>query len=99
MNNSLKRKSLKAINEPKTEAGIREIEIDEKTASFLRECIGDKKSGLLFKSDRGNILTTELVNASYSSMLKKYNILEDVYGKVDLHSLRYAYATRCIEAR
>lgn len=31
--------------------------------------------------------------------MKKYNIIDEtIEGKVDLHSLRHTYATRCIES-
>ena len=68
--------------------------------NFLKQCIGDKKDGLIFASSVDKLVTTNQVNYQYANTLKKYDILDkSVYGKVDLHSLRHTYATRCIEIR
>ncbi|WP_243411888.1 tyrosine-type recombinase/integrase, partial [Ruminococcus difficilis] len=68
-------------------------------ADFLRTIIGRKKSGLLFMSSNHNLITTNQVNYSYSAALKSFGIVDKtVYGRVDLHSLRHTYATRCIES-
>lgn len=83
----------------KTKAGMRVLTINDSIAQFLRDCIGDKKEGLIFKSTNNKPVTTNQVNYQYSAALKKYNIIDaNVYGKVDLHSLRHTYATRCIES-
>ena len=85
------------INETKTEAGMRLLYINEDVADFLSECVGNKESGLLFKSTTDKLITTNQVNSSYSKAV--FGILDhSVYGKVDLHSLRHTYATRCIES-
>lgn len=77
----------------------RTILIDDDVVSLLKDCIGKKKRGLIFLSSNGNIITTNQVNSAYSGVLKKHDIVDSgVYGKVDLHSLRHSYATRCIEA-
>ena len=87
------------ICETKTDAGMRTLHINDDIAEFLRECIGDKESGLLFKSSNDKLITTNQVNYVYAKVLKDYNIVDSsVYGKVDLHSLRHTFATRCIEA-
>ena len=87
------------ICETKTDAGMRTLHINDDIAEFLKECIGDKESGLLFKSSNDKLITTNQVNYVYAKVLKDYNIVDSsVYGKVDLHSLRHTYATRCIEA-
>lgn len=87
------------INPPKTKAGIRTLYVNDEIVSFLREVIGDKKSGLLFRCTNGNLLTTNLVNYPYTKVMKEYHIMDNsVYGKIDLHSLRHTYATRCIES-
>lgn len=87
------------INPPKTKAGIRTLYVNDEIVSFLREVIGDKKSGLLFRCTNGNLLTTNLVNYPYTKVMKEYHIIDQtVYGKIDLHSLRHTYATRCIES-
>ena len=44
------------------------------------------------------MITTTQVNNAYSRLLQKYNIIDNsIHGKVDLHSIRHTYATRCIE--
>ena len=88
------------INETKTEAGMRLLYINEDVADFVSECVGDKESGLLFKSTTDKLITTNQVNSSYSKAVEDFGILDhSVYGKVDLHSLRHTYcATRCIES-
>ena len=87
------------FNETKTSAGTRTLFVNEDVADFLRTIIGRKKSGLLFLSRNQNLVTTNQVNYSYSAALKAYGIVDNtVYGRVDLHSLRHTYATRCIES-
>ena len=84
------------INETKTEAGMRLLYINEDVADFLSECVGNKESG---KSTTDKLITTNQVNSSYSKAVEDFGILDhSVYGKVDLHSLRHTYATRCIES-
>ena len=83
----------------KTKAGMRTIYFNDDMANFLKQCIGDKKDGLIFASSVDKLVTTNQVNYQYANTLKKYDILDkSVYGKVDLHSLRHTYATRCIES-
>lgn len=83
--------------EPKTSAGTRKIPITEDVSIILKDCIQDKKDGLIF-THNDKMVTTNQVNSQYTRVLKKYSILDDkVEGHVDLHSLRHTYATRCIE--
>lgn len=85
-------------NRTKTQAGMRKLKINKDIVGFLKDCIGDKKSGLLF-TRKGGLITTSQVNNEYSRVLKKFDIIDDsIEGKVDLHSLRHTYATRCIES-
>ena len=87
------------FNETKTSAGTRTLFVNDDVADFLRTIIGRKKSGLLFMSSNHNLVTTNQVNYSYSAALKSFGIVDKtVYGRVDLHSLRHTYATRCIES-
>ena len=87
------------INDTKTDAGMRLLYINEDVADFMSECIGDKESGLLFKSTTDNLITTSQVNSSYSKAVEDFGIIDhSVYDKVDLHSLRHTYVTRCIES-
>ncbi len=83
----------------KTKAGMRLLTINNSVADFLKECIGNKTDGLIFTSSNNKPVTTNQVNYQYSNALKKYDIVDKkIYGKVDLHSLRHTYATRCIES-
>ena len=83
----------------KTKAGMRLLTINESVADFLKECIGEKTDGLIFTSSNDKPITTNQVNYQYSNALKKFDIInKKVFGKVDLHSLRHTYATRCIES-
>lgn len=85
-------------NSAKTKAGNRKIPIDNNLETFLKDCIGDKTSGLIFSNDN-RIIGTQLVNSAYSKLMKRYHIVDPtVEGKIDLHSLRHTYATRCIES-
>lgn len=88
-----------AINATKTEAGMRLLHINDAVVNFLKNCIGDRKSGLLFISSNGKIVTTQQVNYNYWKTLKEFDIVDSsIYGKVDLHSLRHTFATRNIES-
>lgn len=87
------------LNETKTSAGMRKLHLSDDIFEFLKSCIGNKDKGLLFLSSNQNLVTTNQVNYSYAAALKAYGIIDNtVYGRVDLHSLRHTYATRCIES-
>lgn len=87
------------LNETKTSAGMRKLHLSDDIFEFLKSCIGSKDKGLLFLSSNQNLVTTNQVNYSYAAALKAYGIIDNtVYGRVDLHSLRHTYATRCIES-
>lgn len=87
------------LTQTKTAAGTRKIFASDEVLLFLKAIIGNRQSGLLFRSSNNCLVTTNQVNASYSNVIKNYKIVDStVYGKVDLHSLRHTYATRCIES-
>ncbi len=87
------------ICDTKTNAGMRLLHINDDVTEFLKDIIGDKDCGLLFKSSNNKLITTNQVNYVYANVIKNYHIVDDnVFGKVDLHSLRHTYATRCIES-
>ena len=87
------------LNETKTSAGTRKLHLNDDIFEFLKFCVGDKNKGLVFLSSNQNLVTTNQVNCSYAATLKTYGVIDDtVYGRVDLHSLRHTYATRCIES-
>ena len=78
---------------------MRLLHINDDVTEFLKDIIGDKDCGLLFKSSNNKLITTNQVNYVYANVIKNYHIVDDsVFGKVDLHSLRHTYATRCIES-
>lgn len=83
---------------PKTDAGVRTIQMSAVVEEILKESIGNKTEGLIFT--RGDkMITANQVNSCLTRLLKKHNILDvNEKGKVSLHSLRHTYATRCIEA-
>lgn len=81
----------------KTEAGSRKLPMSEKVKDILKDCIHDKQSGQIFMRKK-KLITTNQVNAQFARVLEKYDIIDEtVDGRVDLHSLRHTYATRCIE--
>ena len=81
----------------KTEAGSRKLPMSEKVKGILKDCIQDKQSGQIFMRKK-KLITTNQVNAQFARVLEKYDIIDEtVDGRVDLHSLRHTYATRCIE--
>ena len=81
----------------KTEAGSRTLPMSEKVREFLKNCVQDKQSGQIFMRKK-KLITTNQVNAQFARVLEKYDIIDEtVDGRVDLHSLRHTYATRCIE--
>ena len=83
----------------KTNAGMRTLHINKEVEDFLSKCVGDRKSGLLFESSNGKLITTNQVNSSYSKVMDDNNIVDNsVFGRVDLHSLRHTFATRCSES-
>ena len=81
----------------KTEAGSRTLPMSEKVREILKNCVQDKQSGQIFMRKK-KLITTNQVNAQFARVLEKYDIIDEtVEGRVDLHSLRHTYATRCIE--
>lgn len=87
------------LNETKTAAGDRILHVNDEVTALLKRIIGDKKSGMLFLSSNGNLVVSNQVNYNYNVVLRTNNIIDkSIYGKVNLHSLRHTYATRCIES-
>lgn len=83
----------------KTDAGHRTIPMMPDAAKILAQCIGNKKEGLIFLSTKGNPIATETVTTLYRNLIKEYNIQNPILdGKLNLHSLRHTFATRCIES-
>ena len=82
----------------KTKAGVRNLPMSADVRQLLQDCIKDRTDGLIFTHNE-KMISTNQVNCQYQRVLKKYNILDTsiTKGKVDLHSLRHTYGTRCIE--
>ncbi len=83
----------------KTEAGTRVIPLTAELRRIFKECVYDKAPEDFLFIHRGKLITTGQVRSQYDRLLAKYEIVdENIDGRVDLHSLRHTYATRCIEA-
>ena len=81
----------------KTYAGMRTLYVSQDIIALLVKCIGTKKSGLIFLQ-KGELITTTKVNNKFSRFVKTHGIIDKaIKGKVDTHSLRHTFATRCIE--
>ena len=86
-------------SEAKTKAGNRTIPISPDVCALLKSIMEKADSELIFKrNDR--LITTSMVCSVFRRTLKKYEILNtDINdGKIDLHSLRHTFGTRCAES-
>ena len=82
---------------PKTKAGIRKIPMSKDVRSLLKNVIKNRTTGMLFLT-KGKLIRTSQVHTQFTRIIRQYEIIDPtIYGRVDLHSLRHTYATRCIE--
>ena len=83
----------------KTEAGMRDLRINDELCAFLRKCAEDlAEDDYLFSKD-GKIMRVATVYASFRKVIENYDVIKKVNGtKVTMHSLRHTYASRCIES-
>lgn len=83
----------------KTTAGTRTLTMTDTVRELLIDAIGQTKRGLIFKHNN-KMITTSQVNAQFGRVLKKYAITDNTItdGKLNLHSLRHTFGTRCAEA-
>lgn len=83
----------------KTKAGTRTLTITPSVKALLKDCTMLKDSGLIF-THNNKLITTSQVNEQFKRICKKYDIIDQTItdGKVDLHSLRHTFGTRCAEA-
>lgn len=83
----------------KTIAGTRILTMTSAVYELLKDCTRFKDKGLIFTHNE-KMITTNQVNSQFARVLKKYNILDEriTDGKVNLHSLRHTFGTRCAEA-
>src|ERR1700680_3416017 len=57
---------------PKTDAGVREVDVDPSLAKMLRDFLGDRKQGFLFESENGTMLNPQnIYRDSFSDILKE----------------------------
>lgn len=84
---------------PKTDAGRRTLAMSETVSELLKECCKGKNNGLVF-THNNKMISTSQVNSQFTRLIEKYNILDETItnGKIDLHSLRHTFGTRCVEA-
>ena len=89
------------VNEQtKTEAGTRTIRMTADANKILSECCkGKDKNDYIFTRDDGSFIAVPMVNSQFIRARQKYQFIEEQpKTKVDLHSLRHTFATRCIES-
>lgn len=83
----------------KTETGNRTFQMTGDVAFILKDAIQEKEAEEMIFLHKGKLISTAQVNSQYVRILKKYDIIDtSIPGKVDLHSLRHTFATRCIES-
>lgn len=82
---------------PKTEAGIRDVPISEKTRELLKQALDEMKDnpeGLIFYDyNKDGVVATYQVGKFFERICAKAKV--PYYGQ---HALRHTFATRCIEA-
>jgi integrase len=80
---------------PKTDAGVRDVDIDETLNEMLKDFIGDRKSGRLFATRRGTPLAHgNIRNRVLTPLLKTLGI-----PKAGLHAFRHSRVTMLRKAR
>ena len=89
------------INEQtKTETGMRIIKVTDEVKRMLNEiCAGRDKNEFVFTRPDGRFISRPMIYSQFRRMDDKYHFIKpQVNTKVDLHSLRHTFATRCIES-
>jgi integrase len=80
---------------PKTDAGVRDIDIDDTLTELLKEFIGERKTGRLFATRRGTPLAHgNIRNRILTPLLKTLGI-----PKAGLHAFRHSRVTMLRKAR
>lgn len=89
------------INEQtKTSTGMRRIKIADGVRKLLTElCAGKSAEEFVFARENGDFISRQMVYSGFKRMMDKYHFIRpQVNMKVNLHSLRHTFATRCIES-
>ena len=89
------------VNEQtKTETGMRTFRMNEDTRALLATCCeGKAPDDYIFTRADGGFISVQMVNSQFRRTNEKYHfIVPQANKKVDLHSLRHTFATRCIES-
>lgn len=89
------------INEQtKTATGMRTIKVTDEVKRLLNElCAGKGEEEFVFAREDGRFISRPMIYSQFRRMMEKYNFIKpQVNTKVDLHSLRHTFATRCIES-
>ena len=89
------------INEQtKTETGMRIIKVTDEVKRLLNEVCADRnKHEFVFTRPDGRFISRPMIYSQFRRMDDKYHFIRpQVNTKVDLHSLRHTFATRCIES-
>lgn len=83
----------------KTVAGTRTLTMTAAVRELLLDCTRFKTSGPIF-THNDKIITTSQVNCQFRRICEKYDIIDKgiTDAKIDLHSLRHTFGTRCAEA-
>ena len=84
----------------KTETGKRTIKMTNDIRSLLKNCcMGKSPDEFIFTRSDGKLISRQMVYSQFRRMNDKYSFIKPQENtKVDLHSLRHTYATRCIES-
>ena len=84
----------------KTDTGMRVIKVTDEVKQLLNDlCKGRGKNEFVFTRPDGRFISRPMIYSQFRRMDEKYHFIKpQVNTKVDLHSLRHTFATRCIES-
>ncbi len=87
-------------DQTKTDTGMRTIKVTDDVKRLLNEiCKGRGENEFVFARPDGRFISRPMIYSQFRRMIDKYKFIKpQVNTKVDLHSLRHTFATRCIES-